>query len=807
VNSPCDVRNINRISLLLSPSVPSRQLAILVASLLLLPGCSTYQNVTAYFNTYYNANKLFDDAVKEVDNVPQKTRDTAYFVSYTIQPATKTKFDKVIEKCSKLIQFYPNSSWIDAAVYMIAVSYVYKDESESAIRKFKDLYENFPTSSYLRKAKLWHAKALYFMKKDDEALQLTKDLFEAARAEGDNDVLLEMLMLEAQIYFERHEYDQAAAKYVLAVEVSGDKNLRAIAQYLLGFTYERMGEYARAATAYSEVRRFKPDFNSVFRARLKYAHMLSLSKQYDRALGTLDELIDEKLASDQVSLVDLEIANTDWVKGDSASAFALYSYIDTTYRGSDASAKANFQRGLIFEKEFSNFKKALDHYTKARDQYAASEINPIAQQKTATLTNYFKFRENIKRYDSLLFVALHPDSVKASLHDTSSGQPDSSASRGSAGSTIDSLERRADALRAETAPRPPRGDAPLPGPPDTLGRSVAPPPDENEDDDAQVGRRRQALPDSSGMTRRDRDKVRPFDPRLAMKDSLSGRPGLRDSSKSAGITQPKAVQAVLTPDSLRSLLARNKFELAGLFYLELNLPDSGLAWFQHVVDAYPTSPFIARSLYAMAEIYRNKGDSLIVDSLYRTILTTFEKSEYATQVRKVLKMDSLKSAEDRVLVAYEKAEQLLAGDNPDLALQHLKSLAESHAALSHLPKILYAIGWIYENVVFENDSAAEWYKRVVKEYPSSMYAADVQGKLAVKADPKSLSQYVRIKEIQALRRPEAPRTARTLNQAKGKNPTQEDVGGRNKERNQDEDDEVDQQDDEQETPEEPDDNN
>ena len=29
--------------------------------LFLLSGCSAYQNVTAYFNTYYNASRLFGD--------------------------------------------------------------------------------------------------------------------------------------------------------------------------------------------------------------------------------------------------------------------------------------------------------------------------------------------------------------------------------------------------------------------------------------------------------------------------------------------------------------------------------------------------------------------------------------------------------------------------------------------------------------------------------------------------------------------------------------------------------------------------
>src|SRR5260221_12997318 len=79
-------------------------------------GCSTYQNVTAYFNTYYNAKKLFDDAAMEVESVPRKFTDTLYFKSYTVGAASQTKFDKVIEKCSKILQSYPKSAWVDDAI-------------------------------------------------------------------------------------------------------------------------------------------------------------------------------------------------------------------------------------------------------------------------------------------------------------------------------------------------------------------------------------------------------------------------------------------------------------------------------------------------------------------------------------------------------------------------------------------------------------------------------------------------------------------------------------------------------------------
>src|SRR5215831_7746838 len=166
---------------------PKNLLALIVP--LVLSGCSTYQNFTAYFNTYYNASHLFQEAVDEVERTPMKSLDTLYFNPYAAQAATSQKFDKVIEKCSHIIESYGQSKYADDAVLMIGKSFVYKGENESGVRKFQEFLQSFPTSDLRREAKLWNAKAEFFMKKEDVALKILEDLYDEARSEGDNEIL------------------------------------------------------------------------------------------------------------------------------------------------------------------------------------------------------------------------------------------------------------------------------------------------------------------------------------------------------------------------------------------------------------------------------------------------------------------------------------------------------------------------------------------------------------------------------------------------------------------------------------------
>ncbi|MGB6648708.1 MAG: hypothetical protein WBG01_09280, partial [Bacteroidota bacterium] len=48
--------------------------SLLVILVALLPGCSMWDSITSYFNTYYNAQRIFDEAENEVWNLP----DTRY---------------------------------------------------------------------------------------------------------------------------------------------------------------------------------------------------------------------------------------------------------------------------------------------------------------------------------------------------------------------------------------------------------------------------------------------------------------------------------------------------------------------------------------------------------------------------------------------------------------------------------------------------------------------------------------------------------------------------------------------------------
>ena len=765
-----------------------------ISGLTLLAGCSTYHNVTAYFNTYYNAKKVFGEAVREVEKTPQKDRDTNYFRPYVIPKAVAGKFEKVIEKCSKVIQLYPQSSFLDRSLIMIGQSYVYRGETESAIRKFREFLENFPSSSLRFESKLWLAIALYQSGKSDESLLTLRELIPEVTAAGEDDMVVLGMMLEAQIMVDREEYEEAIISYEKGMDVSADDDLISRLHYYRAQCYERLNRHRQAAEAYARVPEYTKDFAREFQARLKSGAMQVASGDYDAAFQTFSDLSSEKLKNDERGLVELERARTYMTIGDTVKAFELYETIDSTYKRTDAAAKAYYERGEMYDRYYSDYPRAKFYYEKAKAEFPASEVAPLAQKKLITFIQYFKIHENLDKYDSLLVLALTPDSVLqqadssaiidslsgdvidspadsviksvASGEDTISVNPDekdvavlplSDSLAIASAQKSDTLFRSDSLLTAESKVSP----VEIRAPGDSL---IAKTDTTKEDSVSKITGQKDAvvLPVSDSLAiasaqksdtlfRRDsvitaESKVPPVEIR-APGDSLTAK---SDTTKKVKEAAPKAVKQPLSPDSLRSIIAKNKYELASLFFLQINHYDSAVVWYRHLVDEYPTSEYIPRSLYALSEIERSRGDTTAVDSLYSLILSRYDTTEYARMVKINRGIEVESTGEDSAENDFRRAETLLFSDDTTGAIRAYAGVADKYPGSPVAPKALYAVGWILENYCSLNDSAFFWYKRLLKEYPASRYAAEVKAKVSVKENPEKLSEFIKINEIKAV---------------------------------------------------------
>ena len=145
------------------PSKSKSLLIVLSLITVFLSGCSIWINFTTYFNLYYNASREFDQAEEQIKSQSKEL--------FTLEDAKATSQNKslteVIEKLSRLLQFYSESSYVDDALLMIGKSFYYQGDFIKALRKFNELLTKYPNSSLVLETKLWVGKADFRSKKYD----------------------------------------------------------------------------------------------------------------------------------------------------------------------------------------------------------------------------------------------------------------------------------------------------------------------------------------------------------------------------------------------------------------------------------------------------------------------------------------------------------------------------------------------------------------------------------------------------------------------------------------------------------------
>ncbi|MBI3189954.1 MAG: tetratricopeptide repeat protein, partial [Ignavibacteriales bacterium] len=767
---------------------------LVLLALSVLAGCSTYQSATSYFNTYYNAKKQFDDAELELNKTPRADRDTNYFAPPSNKPGGgNSKFDKVIEKCSKLIQNYPESNLVDDAMLLIGKSGVYLGETELAIRKFNELYQNFPESELLTEAKLWNAKALFFSNKADDALRIIEELYPIAVETGEENIAIEAQMLAGQIFFKRGEYVSVIQHLEKAVELSGDDALLAIAQYQLAFCLDKINEYERAAAAYARIQKFNPDLTLAFRSQMRFGIMLTYADQIEEALLVFQELNDEPLKPEEQALVDHEVANAYAMLGDSTKAFDMYTYVDTTYKRTDAAARSYFRQGLLMEEQYSDFKKAKEYYEKAKSENQTSEIVTQAKKRSEYLTKYFSIRSNIKKYDSLFVYLVNEDSLKevekkkqleakAKLQDSLKNDSTfvmsdslnrlTTSSEDAFGATIDSTTLKR--IFNKTIPKDTTAVVQeIKEEPKNVTEEIVKQNEEitnqNEEqlkpneavNEHQVNETQEpvteqvpeeipqeeyqgvprTLAEIRAERRDDEEETEEGTAPGMVAQNKTRKPG--DTSKTAkGVVPPVAPQTSvgMTFDSLDVLRSKEYYELATLFLLDMNLGDSAQIMFEKVISDFPVSTYVPRSLYTLAEIYRTREDSCVTDSLYRIIHAEHKKSEYGRHLNKYFgEVEDTVKQVDSAEVKYSAINLFVDSTKALKTIENLEAFALEFPKSPYAMKAQYAIGWIYENVLMNFDSAASVYKKLMETFPSSEYALDAEPRVAVKDNPESIN--------------------------------------------------------------------
>ncbi|MBD1209010.1 MAG: tetratricopeptide repeat protein [Ignavibacteria bacterium] len=294
---------------------------ILSAFALTFSACKTLpqplKNGLAYFNTYYNANRLmvvsedefflYDEqqrttpriiVIEEptlLDDKPDDREVPQFIKSLVVKPEKLDKariwIDSVLIKGSKLLVRHTESELIDQTLYLMAKAYFYRSEWHNSQMKCQELIDNYPYSKLSPDAHLILAETLLMQTKFSQAEKALLRAIDIAWGQHRYDALSEAFRIQAELAMHFSNLEDAVKPYRRAITQADDRVQQSRWQLEIGLLYYRKRQFGDAVKEFTKVLEFAPDALTRFEAELYKAASLAQLGRFNEAEKAFKEVL------------------------------------------------------------------------------------------------------------------------------------------------------------------------------------------------------------------------------------------------------------------------------------------------------------------------------------------------------------------------------------------------------------------------------------------------------------------------------------------------------------------------------------
>lgn len=347
-------------------------ISALVIVLLLLGSC-------AYYNTFYNAKQLFEDASsKDLEASGRASR------------AAQQQYNDVIKKCASLLEFYPKSKYVDDAIYLMALSFYKKGGSTKQVFEQCDkLIQYFPNSEFYTDAVILKAQTHRDLSRDDQAYSLLEaEILSPKSAKDEAKVLLKI----ADFYTEDEKFERARFYLNRIIEEHKSTSEYKQASYFIGLNYFADKNYQETISSLERFLRLKNEREIKYDARYYIALANYNLNNYTTALKQTRKLLDDEYRRDEKNKITvlqgrILLANNEEDQG----IEVLTSLIDGNQRG-PISAETNYILGNYYLSNTDSLSLAIQHFNNVKKADSNSELveSAVAKSSVASQIQLFK---------------------------------------------------------------------------------------------------------------------------------------------------------------------------------------------------------------------------------------------------------------------------------------------------------------------------------------------------------------------------------------------------------------------------------
>lgn len=347
-----------------------------------------------YFNTFYNAKLFFSEAEK------MRAASEGEFIGNRITD----KYKKAIEKSDIVINNYPDSKYLDDALFLKGRSHFYRREYDLSESAFNALLSTNP-DDYKILAEYWLALNKWKSGKPQPALE---DLNRIITITDEDKFLAHIYQSQAEIFLELGQDAIAVSALEKAAELTKNRKDKGQIYYRLAELAYAIQDYERAIDYYNNVIKYSFSNERVMEANLKIVQRYRDLNDLKKASKEIQSMLVDPDFSTIHGDLELELAKLKLTQNESEAAVLILEDIVVNYPNTDTAAEAFYLLGEQSLLNKRDFVKADFYYKQIQRESPKSIFNERGKQRIKEIDKYQISKTILKEFEEL---ALSSDSL------------------------------------------------------------------------------------------------------------------------------------------------------------------------------------------------------------------------------------------------------------------------------------------------------------------------------------------------------------------------------------------------------------
>ncbi|MDP6853026.1 MAG: hypothetical protein QF472_03655 [Candidatus Marinimicrobia bacterium] len=355
----------------------------LVTAGLLLSSC-------VYFNTFYNAETSFKKAMKLIEESPILEEDA-------LPSQAKKLLGEAIENSKIVLKEYPESKYVDDAVFIIGKASFLRNETAIAEKNFRNLLRDYPESEFYTQSRIWLAYTHFRMGMSDSAKIQLLEIQQENLSDKENLYLLYNAL--AEIALEDANPQMVYSHYESAAEYAPSESKKTA-------TFGKLVKIAETNLDKEKASHYLVSLGEVAPDKIRIDAKMQWII-YQRELGNYAEIIEEietmlglsEFAQEYMQL-ELELGKVYKDRGELDLAKEIFTLMGENYSKKNETAEAYYHLGFLALMEDFNLDLAKEYFEKSKTEKSQSRYGKESREFLNKISRFENLQTLYKESDS-----------------------------------------------------------------------------------------------------------------------------------------------------------------------------------------------------------------------------------------------------------------------------------------------------------------------------------------------------------------------------------------------------------------------